>query len=172
MNDYKPTSRFIAQNEKGQYVYSDFLTEGGYVITKGDYNKFRVYTFRYMIGILVGILLSTFIENWIPCVIAGGATAVVGEFIFRFKFLRNCLYLPRYIRPKKPLLDELTAGTTTGKRIVKMFLFLAFGILIVVFAYTEKFEGFKFYTCWVIGAGSLLMFLLYIISFIKNGGKK
>lgn len=172
MNEYRPVGLFVVENDKGQYIYSDPFIKGGYMIPKTYYKEFRTYAMRYVIGIVVGTLISMFINKAIPSVAAGLATAIVGEILFRVKFLpKKCTFMPDY-KSNSNFLDVITTSSTRSKKLIKGFLLIAIGVLIILNAYSEKFVGAMFYASWVVGILALLASILFFISFAKDGGNK
>lgn len=173
MNDYQPKGLFVYQNDKGQYVYSDLFTTGGYVISRSDYKKYQVYALRYILGVAIVALLSMLID-WKPAIIVGVLTVLVGEVLFRVKFLgKTCSYDPRFKKPEaNSFLDKITKSTDPSKKIIKAILFVAFGILIVINGYQQNYTGFFMILSWAVGVLSEIFAVLFFISFIKDGGLK
>lgn len=170
MNEYRPIGLFVVENDKGQYIYSDPFVKGGYMINKSYYKQFRTYAMRYVLGIVVGTLLSMFIDV-LPSVIVGALTAVVGEILFRVKFLpNNCTYLPDY-KSESNFLDVVTNSSTRSRKLIKGLLLIAIGVLIILNAYNEGYVGGLFYGSWVVGVLAILASILFFISFAKDGNK-
>lgn len=171
MKDYKPTGLFINQNDKGQYVFSDFFIKGGYLLLQRDYEKYRIYSMRYTISIIVIALLSTFISMRIA-ILVGILTAIVGELLFRIKFLKTLTYLPDYKRvDNKTLLDTLTTSSDNNKKIIKAILCVALSILIVINAYQQHYSQTVVICCWVISVIAFIFALLFVISYFKEKNK-
>lgn len=173
MNEYQPKGLFVSQNDKGQYVYSDLFVKGGYVISKSNYLKYRTYAMRYVIGIIVAILLSTFIPLHYS-IIVGILTAIVGEILFRIKFLKkSCVYVSDFKKDtKNSIKSTLADPSSLFKSILRIILFIAFGVLLIINAYEQQYEGFSFYLCWVVGIIACLIALISTILVIKNKGNK
>lgn len=173
MNDYQPKGLFIFQNDKGQYVYSDLFTTGGYIISRSDYKKYQVYALRYILGIVIIALLSTLIDMK-PSIIVGVLTVLVGELLFRLKFLaKTCTYDPKFKKPQSDnFLDKITKSSDPSKKLIKAILFVIFGVLIVINAYQQNYTGIFMILSWVIGVLSEIFAVLFFVSFIKDGGRK
>lgn len=172
MNEYRPVGLFVVENDKGQYIYSDPFIKGGYMIPKAYYKEFRTYAMRYVIGIVVGTLISMFINKAIPSVAAGLATALVGEVLFRVKFLpKKCTFMPDY-KSQSSFLDTLTTSSTRSKKLIKGILLIAIGVLIILNGYDQNFSGVLLYASWVVGILAVLASFLFFISYVKDGGNK
>ena len=173
MNTYQPKGFFVYLNDKGQCVYSDLFCKGGYIIARSDYKKYQVYALRYILGIVIIALLSTLIAMK-PSIIVGVLTVIVGEILFRVKFLgKTCTYDPKFKKPEAAsFLDKITKSADPSKKIIKAILFLIFGILIVINAYQQAYTGFFMILSWVVGVISEVFAVLFFISFIKDGGIK
>lgn len=172
MNEYQPKGIFITQNDKGQYIYSDFFIKGGYAINKSNYQKYRTYAMRYVIGIIVAILLSTIIPLF-PSILVGILTAIIGEILFRVKFLRkSCVYLSDYKKDKKDAIRNYITDSSFGKTIIKAILFVAFGALLILNAYDQNYTGFYFYLSWTVGIIAIVIAIILLILTLINRRKK
>lgn len=173
MDYYQPKGLFITKTEKGQYVYSDPLIKGGYVISKKDYQKYRTYALRYVIGIIIIILLSTFIDI-VPSLLVGLITIIVGEILFRVKFLKKtCTFMEDFKKDsKETIINNLSKNSPFWKQILKIILFIAFGILLILNAYDQQFEGIILIINWIVGVVSCGIALFLIFLLIKNRGNK
>jgi len=173
MDNMKLGGIFVQINEKGQYVYKDPFVKGGYLITLDKVKKYRIYALRYVLALLAAILVSTFIKDIRPALIVGLLTAIVGEILFRVKFLPSCTYLPNYVKDKNAtLFKSIQKSTPTNKKIIKAVLFLALAILIVINAYQQNYPEYIIIGSWIVGVISLFMCIVYVIAIIKDGGNK
>lgn len=173
MNDYQPKGFFVYQNDKGQCVYSDLFTTGGYIISRSDYKKYQVYALRYILGVVIVALLSTLIAMK-PSIIVGVLTVIVGEILFRVKFLgKTCTYDPKFRKSEaSSFLDKITKSSDPSKKLIKAILFVVFGVLIVINAYQQNYTGFFMILSWAVGVISEIFAVLFFVSFIKDGGNK
>ena len=172
MEEYKPVGLFIVKNDKNQYIYDDPFIKGGYMIHDNKYKNYRVYASRYIIGLIAGVLFSTLVDTK-RSIIIGVATAIIGEILFRVKFLKTCAYLPNYKRPEgTSFFDTITSSTTTTKKLIKVFLFLALSILIVINAYEQNYSTYILVLCWIVSVISFIMSIMFLIAYIKDRGEK
>lgn len=173
MNTYQPKGLFVYINDKGQYVYSDLFCKGGYIISRSDYKKYQVYALRYILGVVIVALLSTLIAMK-PSIIVGVLTVIVGEILFRVKFLgKTCTYDPKFVRPQsEDFIDKFTRSPDPSKKIIKAALLLLFGILIVINAYQQNFSNLFVIISWCVGIISEVFAVIFLISYLRDGGKK
>lgn len=174
METNEPKGIFISKNNKGQFVYSDMFMKGGYLITKKEYPKYRNYALRYFIGVAIIILFSSTILDFMPSLFLGLATIIVGEILFRIRFLKgSCTYIPDYkMEPGKTIIDNLVASSTKGKTIIKVFLYILFGGLIVLNAQDQGYTGLPLTLSWIIGVISEIIALFLLVVYIKLRDKK
>lgn len=167
---YKPAGLFISINDKGQYIYSDPFIKGGYLIGKNNYQKYRTYALRYVIGIVIAILFSSFIKLF-PALIVGACTIIAGEILFRVKFLKkSCIYIEDYEKDAgRNIIKKVTEPTSKPKQIIKSILFVALGVLLVINAYEQNFTGTLLIICWIVGiCVALVGITLLIIVLVKE----
>lgn len=171
MEEYKPVGLFVVKNDKGQYIYDDPFIKGGYMIHEKKYKNFRIYASRYIIGLIAGVLFSTLVDTK-RAVIIGVATALLGEILFRVKFLKSLVYLPNYVRPSgTSFVDTITSSTTKTKKLIKVFLFLALAICIVINAYEQHYEGYMLIGSYVVCVVSAILSIMFLVSYIKDKGE-
>lgn len=172
-NTKRPTGLFIQENDKGQYVYKDMFVKGGYIISNDKAKKYGVYSLRYVIALITALLVDSFINNVLPSLIVGIFVAIVGEILFRVKFLPSCTYLPNYVKKKEEsFLTTIIKNTPTSKKIIKIVLFLALAVLIVVNGIQQNYPIYGMVMCYIVSAASLVMCVIHVIALIKEGGNK
>lgn len=171
MSDYKPVGMFISQNENGQYIYSDPFIKGGFQLGKKDFEKYRIYASRFTISLIVVALLLTFVDP-LPSIIVGLFTAVVGELLFRFKFLKSLIYLPDYkSTDQRTFLQKITNSSDDNKKLIKALLLVVLAVLIVINAYQQNFRPTIIYACWVVAFLAFIYAILFVVSYFKYRGK-
>lgn len=127
------SGRNIYLDRHGQTVFYDWLTKKGYLIDKDNESKFYIYKNRYVLILMIIILCSEYFPGWVQAALAGIAICIVAELLFRFRFLRGLREAKKFDR-EKPLtmLKTVIDGKDKKRTILRVILYLAFAILIIV----------------------------------------
>lgn len=160
VDDNKIGGLNVYHDEKGRPVYLNRFNHVGYVLT--DKTKpFRTYSSRFFIGGIAAIFAYMFELPLFMCIILGIVAYALMEFKFR-KFLQTLPQIPNF-KPVNHLGTIQSEATLDMKKIViKIGLFLALAVLLIVNAYQQKYEGIMLYLNWVIAAGAAVMCIIEV----------
>lgn len=133
------SGRNIYLDRQGQTVYYDPVSKCGYIIDKKVEGKFFVYKNRFVLILMIMILFSEYFPSWKEVVITGIAIYLLAEILFRFKFLRSLRQTTKFNREKRQtMLKSIIESKDTKKAILRIILYLAFAILVILNAITMK----------------------------------
>lgn len=162
----------IYKDDHNRYVYYDVFSHSGYVIN--NVQSYRGYANRFMLALVAGVLLYTFdLGTWKPFIAIGAALLIyiIMEIKFRSFLKRQTLILN--FQPKERPPRVLTAASEEKKKLIlKIILFLAFSILIIVLPFvstTQQYDIYMKVACVLIGIGALGICIFHIYAlFYKN----
>ena len=127
------SGRNIYLDRQGQTVYYDPISKCGYIIDKKVEGKFFVYKNRFVLILMIMILFSEYFPSWKEVVITGIAIYLLAEILFRFKFLRSLRQTTKFNREKRQtMLKSIIESKDTKKAILRIILYLAFAILVIL----------------------------------------
>lgn len=133
------SGRNIYLDQHGQTVYYDPFTKKGYIIDKKIENKFFIYKNRFVLILMAIILFSEYFPSWKHATITGVAIYLLAEILFRFKFLRSLRQTTKFSREtRQTMLKSIIASKDQKRTVLRIILYLAFSILIVLNAITIK----------------------------------
>ena len=141
-------------DKNGNSIYYDRFTKCGYLLKEEVFAQFRTYNNRYLLAFMFGILAYNFITDLRWTILITVGIAVVMEFFFRKKFLTHLTKYPNF----KPVVKaQENNSEPKSKIIMRMVLYLAFAVLIVLNAYQQKY-------------GNLILFTSYLAAVIAVYG--
>ena len=157
----------IYKDDHNRYVYYDVFSHVGYVINNTQ--SFKAYSNRFILGLIAGILVYTFDLGYLLAVGAGLLAYGFMEFKFR-SFLKKQTMLMNFVPKKRTPRIIMAASDKKGKILLRIVLFLAFAVLIVLLAFVEeKYDIIMKAACVVVGIGALYMSLFNVYALIyKN----
>ena len=175
----KVTGFNIYKDKKDRDIYYDMLTKEGYVITKYEVSKLNFYQKRFILPLIIFSLTYTInIFGFKFGIIGAGAAAfltfVCAEYFFRFRFLNSMMVVPNFVPDKQEnYFHQLANSSSLSSLIVKGLLYIALGILLVVFGYQESFQTIEWIVCIAITVvcEAVGVFQLYA-AYIKYNMKK
>ena len=133
------SGRNIYLDNHNQTVYYDKITKKGYIIDNKFEKQFYFYNHRFILIAVVLILFSSYFPSWIHVIILGIILGIITELLFRFQFLNKLRLAKKFDKTKKQtLLKAIVASKDVKKTILRIILYLAFAILIVLNAITMK----------------------------------
>lgn len=162
-------------NNRGQSIYYDRFRKCGYVITDESATKFNLYSNRYLFIALAVILSGNFLASWKVCIIVGIIAAVAAELAFRFHYLPSMTCIQNYTSDKKEnVIARIVATDDQNKILIKILLFIALSILIVMNAYDQGYTGLPYYLSWAVCVGAAVGAVINLIAFFQalKGKKK
>ena len=175
----KVTGFNIYKDGKNRDIYYDMLTKEGYVITKYEVSKMNFYQKRFILPIIIFSLTYTIdLFGFKFGVLGAGAAAlltlVCTEFFFRFRFLNKMMVVPNFVPNKQEnYFHQLANSSPLSSLIVKGLLYIALGVLLVLFGYQESFQTIEWIVCIAITVVVEIVgtFQLYA-AYIKYNSKK
>lgn len=152
----------IYKNDKGQTVMYVKRTGTGYLLKPSDRSAYSLYHNRIAIAIAVFMILASFVNSWKMPLIVGVILYILLEFRYR-KWLQNLSRIENFKPERRHTLAEAVAQSyTKPKAILLMVLYLAFGILLVVYMFMQKSSIVMIIGSFVVLAGCLYMAYNYL----------
>lgn len=135
----RPSGIHIYLDEKGRDVYYDIFTKNGYVIQEKNRASYAKFENRYLLCIILTILLCGITNKYLLSIIIGLAVAIVYEIAFRASFLPTLVMLRNFVpKEKYSIVDQIAKSNQKQKTIIKVILYIALAILIVINAYRQQ----------------------------------
>lgn len=160
----------VFEDDKGRPYYVDRFTKTAYLL-KDVENTYKFYSMRFFLGLMIGIIAYSFHLSTTVCILLGVAGYVFME--FRFRVFLGRLTQNKNFKPKqKPGRIESEMQTDMQKVVIKLLLFIALGVLLIINAQQQNFKGFIQYAnyVFVIFAFGMAIFETYIV--VKKSSKK
>ena len=150
----------------GRAVYYDVLTKIGYVLD--DYeNTYRPYSMRFVIGIFAAVLIKMFEAPLWLCVVLGFVAYAFMEVKFRL-FLKKLPQLLDFKPEKRAGIITTAANEETKKIVLKLILYIALAVLIIINAYDQKYEGIILAANWLICLFGIYFAVIQVLALIKK----
>jgi len=124
-------------DKNGNSIYYDRFSKCGYLLKEEVFPRFRTYNNRYMLAFMFGVLAYNFIANLLGTIIITIAIGLAMEYFFRKKFLAHLTKYPNF-KPEIKASGK-NSDESNFKVVVRLLLYLAFAILIVVNAYQQNY---------------------------------
>jgi len=159
LDNYNPFKKHLLQDKRHRDVYYDYHTKIAYYITDTDMRKYKLYSNRWLFAVSFAVLAG----GWFlqpPVAIAVGCVIFVAlDIVFRKKFL------PSLTRKENVNVEDLVFENTnkvkketTGRTLIRIILYVAFSVLLVLNAYDQKMQVNNiiiFYMSWALAFASL-----------------
>lgn len=150
-NIKRPTGLHIYEDNKGRDVYYDIFTKKGYVIQEKNRQTYSKYENRYLLVIILIILLCSITNMYLLSIIIGVVVAGVYEFSFRYKFLDGLVCLNNFKPDKKnSIIDQIASSGQKNKVIIKIVLYIALAVLIVLNGYRQNLSTLLMVICYIV----------------------
>lgn len=157
----------IYEDNHGRAVYYDVFTKCGYVLDDRE-QAYRPYAMRFVIGIFAAILTYMFeLPIWL-CILLGVVAYGVMEVKFR-KFLTTVPTMIDFKPTKRVGLVESAADDTKNRILLKLLLYFALAVLIILNAYQQKYTGFMLALNYVISVFGAAFGVIQILAYIRKG---
>lgn len=168
--DSKVSGINVFEDDKGRPYYVDRFTKTAYLL-KDVENTYKFYSMRFFLGLMIGIIAYSFHLSTVICVLLGVVGYVFMEFRFRV-FLKRLTQNKNFKPKQKPGRVESEMQTDMQKVVIKLLLFIALGVLLIINAQQQNFTGFIQYAnyAFVIFAFGMAIFEAYIT--VKKLSKK
>lgn len=131
----------IYLNRYGEPVYYNILNKKGYLVPKGDEQKFKVFYYRYSIIFIVLVLLGDYFKSLQNTLLVGAGVILLTEIYFRFFYLKGLKEVKNFKKENKTSrLEETINSDRKDKVLMKMVAYALLGILIVINAIQQNFN--------------------------------
>lgn len=178
-NNIKISGFNIYKDKKHRDIYYDVFTKNGYIITKYEINKLNFYQKRFVIPVIIFALTYSVDIFGLSFGIVGASAAsilsyVCLEFFFRFRLLNSMSVIPNFVPDKQEdYFHQLANKAPLSNLIIKGLLYIALGVLLVIFGFQENFQTIEWIVCIILTIVVVVIgsFQLYAAS-IKLSMKK
>lgn len=157
----------IYHDHKNRTIYYNRFNKKGYVIRLDDMRLYRVYSARFIIALAAAVLLFTFTDTFlaIPAIAIGLGVIVYAVMEYKFRMLlRGCTMLANF-NPKEAYGQfQILSIDAMGRLVTKIILFLALGVLLILNAYDQGYEGAALFISWVFAAYAAIEAIVQIIA--------
>ena len=169
-NKQKVRGFHIYQDEKDRNIYYDWITKNAYVISDKNVGKYYFYQNRLVFAIIAFVLAVNFVLDTTASFILAVAIVVVMEILFRTRFLPSLTQIAKF-KPTKTkrssMIDQIAESNDKKKVMLKIFLYAAFGILLIINAYIEHLSQTLLGLSIVVGVISIVIALMHIIALTR-----
>ncbi len=162
----------IYQDKHGRDVYYDRLTKDGYLILESNAPRFSFYQKRFLFPLIVFALLLNFDfgsmhVGWVEAGAVALITLLGLEYFFRFKYLKTLTVIPNFKPEKKEsFLKKVNRQNEPKILLLKGFLYILFGVLLLIYAYQLNSTGFDLIIMAVISGVVIIVGLTYLYALI------
>ena len=139
LDNYNPFKKHLLQDKKHRDVYYDYHTKTAYYITDTDMRKYKLYSNSWLFAISFAVLAGGWFLEPPVAILAGCVIFVALDIVFRRKFLPSLTY------KENVNVDDLVSVSTnkvkketTGRTLIRILLYAAFSVLLVLNAYDQK----------------------------------
>lgn len=163
----------IYKDDHNRFVYYDVFSHSGYILN--NIASYRGYSSRFIIGIIAAILAYTFELGYIASAMIGVGIYIFLEIRFRI-FLKKQVIVPNFKRKERPARLLTASKEETNKIYLKIVLYLAFAILIIILPFTAEgalYDTIMKVACILIGIGAIGVAIFQVFALLtkkKNEG--
>lgn len=155
----------VYYDQRDQPVYYDRFTKKAYLL-KDVEKTYQLYSMRFFLSFSAMVLIYAFsIPLW-GCVLLGVAIYAFMEFKFR-RFLSRLTQYRNFIPEQKVSRFDAESQAGFKKVLIKLILFLLLGVLLILNAYQEQYEGIVLYLHYLLAAFSFIMCIFECVVLIK-----
>ena len=126
-------------DERNRDIYYDIFTKNGYIIDEKRAKKFNMFKNRFILVFMGAVLAVNFVLDIKLTIIFSLLVIAALEYSFRFKFLPHCTMIPKFKKGNRAVFDN---HEDKPKEILRIVLYIAFAVLIVMNAYISEFDTF------------------------------
>lgn len=128
-------------DKKGNSIYYNFFDKKGYIVPKGEEQRFSLIEYRYSIILIVLVLLGDYFKTFSNTLAIGIAAAIVLEIYFRFFFLKKYKTLENFNRDNKvSKLKKIIQGGEKEKAIMRFVAYGLLSVLVVINAFQQNYD--------------------------------
>lgn len=170
INSNEPSGLFVYRDPKHGIVYYDFFRKNGYVLTKSDYSSYSKFSMLKIICLISIFLFVEFLEMEIwKATIIGVILYICMEIVSRVTFVYKLPVIEGYKPIKKDkIYDAMANKMSTFRIVVTSLIALVTAVLIIVYAYSEKFTGVNLFVTYLLALIMAILFVCGIIAIIKK----
>ncbi len=165
---------FIYHDPKKGCVYYDFISKNGYILTKSDYSTYSKFSMLKLLSLTSIYLLIELLnfKLW-QALITGISLFIIIEIIFRKTFIYKLPIIHNYQRCKKEnIYVGLSRNMSYPMLILSLLASLSLAILMVLYAYTEKYTGINLVCSYILSFAMCVTFVIGVIALIYKIKKK
>ncbi|GAB6168841.1 hypothetical protein JCM1393_13010 [Clostridium carnis] len=152
----------------GNKVYYNIFNKNGYVISKNNEQKFRVFYYRYSIIFMLLILLGDYFNTLQNTLIFGAGLIILSELYFRTFFLNKLKVIKNFKRDKKvSVLEQTIKSKEKEKTIMKACAYILLSVLIIINAIQQNFNIVFLIVSVLLSIFSLYSGIINMVAFIK-----
>ena len=165
----------VYTDEKNRVIYYHPLTKKAIYVPAFEQKTFSMYQKRYLLAACAFILLTTILADWfelptfVPLLITIVGVVLV-EFNFH-KYLNKLQPVKHFNKEKCTGYFDILEGEDKTKMILRIILYLALGIVLVINAYVSKYDQISIVACWIILIGLVAYVGTLIYSLIRKKNK-
>ncbi|NLC96130.1 MAG: hypothetical protein GX675_00955 [Erysipelotrichaceae bacterium] len=152
----------IYKDNKNRDVLYVKSKKNGYIIQEKDQSSYTLYSNRFYISIIAGILAANFNIPLIYCIIASIILAVFLQYRYQTHFLPSLVVISNFKPANKvSTLDAMVAEKDKKRNLTLALLYVLFGVLIVI-------NGIQMKVSYLILFGNILICIAAIYMGIMN----
>ncbi len=158
----------LHKDEKGRKILVNSKTNTGYLIQDKDEKKYRLFSNRYILSVILFVLFANFVKNiFVSCVIVA-LFLIALEYTYRSKFLPSLTTFKNMKAIKKVShIDLIVEQGNKNKCLYLSILYLILGILIVINGIISKVDLNIMIANTIISIGSIYFAYINFIAFTK-----
>ena len=159
---------FIYRDNKNRVIYSNPLLKNDYLVNNSEARTFGLFSMRFPIAVLAGLIISLFNKNYLLAVIAALLILLVSTLYFWFIYIPKLPVIEKYTKvPKESFLDRL-AKSSKKRLFLLIFLVVSLAFLVVYNAIASGYTGFTLYANFAIAVGCGVYLGILLIALMKN----
>ena len=145
--------------KKDVETFQDLITKNTYKLEPKNRNSYRVYSNRYTLAMAFGVLMSSFLFSWQYALAISIAMVLVLEYRYRKSFL-----------PSLKIVADVKKETTISNQslIVNTILYLLFGIILIIYMFTEHKDSLVAGIGYAIGVAAIGLSITYGLEIYKQ----
>lgn len=148
-------------DKRNRYIHYDNFTKKGYLIDRQSEDKYRLYQNRFIFIVCLMVLCIDFFSSWFTFFGFFAILFVLIELVFRYTFLLKLRTVATIEKATKyTMVKEVAESKDKKKVLLKIGLYSAFGVLIIVNAYLSDFDTSTFILC--LGLSFFAFYYVYI----------
>ncbi|MEG0346406.1 MAG: hypothetical protein RR546_08075, partial [Erysipelotrichaceae bacterium] len=151
-------------DKHNRFIYYNKSNSTGYIISNDYIDKFRILNCRYMLAIVFGAFIHLLFFPFYISLIIAIISALYLEYLFRYKVLYQLTTVPNFKVENSKSQIEILAEDDQGKLILKLILYIALAIGIMLNAFDQKFDVAMLIVSGIVSFGSLYISMLHILA--------